>query len=300
MELRHLRYFVAVAEELHFTRAAARLHIAQPPLSQQIRHLEQELGCTLFTRTRRRVELTPAGRTFLTEAQHVLAQAERAVRVAQRAGRGEIGHLVIGFMPSADLNILPRALRAWGARFPHVEVELHTLLPDQQLEALRDGRIHVGLLRLPVDNRVGLVVETIQREPLVAVLPKGHRAARRPRVCVAELQADAMILFPRRAAPGYHDLFVNVCRRAGFVPRIAHETESIQTNLGLVAAGLGVTLMPASIRSLRRTGVVYRSLAPPVPYVEMAVAYGRDHRSTILPAFLRVLREVGPARPTRR
>jgi DNA-binding transcriptional LysR family regulator len=299
MELRHLRYFVAVAEELHFTRAATRLHIAQPPLSHQIRRLEQELGLALFNRTRRRVELTPAGRTFFAEAQHVLAQAERAVRVAQRAGRGEVGQLVIGFVPSADLGILPRALRLWSARFPHVEVELQPLLPDQQLEALRDGRIHVGLLRLPVDGR-GLVVESIQREPLVAVLPKGHRAARRPRVRVADLQADSMILFPRRIAPGYHDLFVNACRRAGFVPRVAHETESIQTNLGLVAAGLGVTLMPASIRNLRRAGVVYRPLAPPVPHVEMAVAYARDHRSTLVPAFVGVVRDAGPGRATRR
>jgi DNA-binding transcriptional LysR family regulator len=298
MELRHLRYFLAVAEELHFGRAAARLHIAQPPLSQQIRRLEQELGVALFDRDRRRVELTPAGRAFLAETRQVLAQAERAVRTAQRAGRGEIGRLAIGFVPSADLDVLPGALRVWGARFPEVEVELHAMLPDEQVQALRDRRLDVGLVRLPVDAGE-LAVESIQREPLVAVLPAGHLLAARGRVALAGLRGDPMILFPRRIAPGYHDLFVDACRRAGFVPRIARETESIQTNLGLVAAGLGVTLMPASIRSLRRTGVVYRPLAPPVPHVEMAVAYGREHRAAALPAFLQVLRRVTRARRPR-
>jgi len=291
VELRHLRYFVAVAEELHFSRAAARLHMAQPPLSQQIRQLEQELGVALFDRTNRRVELTPAGATFLPEAQRVLVQAERAMRTAQRASRGQFGRLVIGFVPSADLDVLPRALRAWGAQFPNVEVELHAFLSEQQVEALRDARIDVGLLRLPVDER-GLVVEVLQREPLVAVLPTGHRLVRRSRVRLAELKNDPMILFPRRVAPGYHDLFVSACRSVGFVPHVAHETESIQTNLGLVAAGLGVTLMPAAIRSIRRAGVVYRPLAPPVPHVEMALAYRRDGRPAILPAFVRVVRAV--------
>jgi DNA-binding transcriptional LysR family regulator len=293
MELRHLRYFVAVAEELHFGRAAARVRIAQPPLSQQIRQLEQELGVTLFNRTKRRVTLTPAGAAFLGEAERVLAQAERAVHTAQRAGRGEIGRLAVAFVPSADLDILPRLLRAWVPRFPHVELELHTMLPDQQTAALRDGRAEVGLLRLPIDD-TGLVVESIRREPLVAVLPARHPLARQARVKVAELRGDAMILFPRHVAPGYRELFDSVCRRAGFVPRVAHETESIQTNLGLVAGGLGVTLMPEPILNLRRAGVVYRPLAPPVPHVELAVAYPRDHRSAILPAFLQVLREVAP------
>ena len=288
MELRHLRYFLAVAEELHFGRAASRLHIAQPPLSQQIRKLERELGVALFDRTKRRVELTPAGRALLDETRDVLARAERAVRTAQRAGRGEIGHLAIGFVPSADLDILPRVLRAWRARFPQVEIELHSLLPAAQVEALHDGRIHVGFVRVPVDE-TGLVVESIQREPLLAALPRGHRLARARRVRLADLASDTMILFPRHIAPGYHDVFINACRCAGFTPRVLHPG-SMQTNLALVAAGLGVTLMPSSIRNLRRSGVAYRALAPPVPHVEMAVAYRRGERSAVLPAFLHVLR----------
>jgi DNA-binding transcriptional LysR family regulator len=290
MELRHLRYFVAVAEELHFGRAAARVRIAQPPLSQQIRQLEQELGVTLFTRANRRVDLTSAGRAFLEEATRVLTQAEQAVRTAQRASRGEIGRLAIGFVPSADLDVLPRVLRVWKARFPYVEIELHSLLPPAQVDALRDDRLQIGFLRLPVDAS-GLVVAPILREPLLAALPRGHRLARSARVRLADLAEETMILFPSHVAPEYHDVFLGACRRAGFTPKVLHPG-SMQTNLGLVSAGLGVALMPASIRNLRRAGVVYRPLAPPVPQVEMAIAYRRDARSTVLAAFLDVLHEV--------
>jgi DNA-binding transcriptional LysR family regulator len=291
VELRHLRYFVAVAEELHFGRAALRLHIAQPPLSHQIRQLEGELGVTLLHRTKRRVELTEAGRVFLAEVYRLFAQVDRAVSTAQHAGRGEIGRLAIGFVPSADLDLLPRVLRVWRERFAHVEVALSALLPEQQVEALHHGRIHVGLLRPPVDER-GLVVEPVQREPLVVALPEHHPLAERARVRLADLRDDSLILFPRRVAPAYHDLLVSVCRRAGFTPRVLHETESLQTNLGCVAAGLGVTLLPASIHNLRRAGVVYRPLAPPVPQVELAVAYVRTDPSPSLAAFLQILRQV--------
>jgi DNA-binding transcriptional LysR family regulator len=291
MELRHLRYFVAVAEELHFGRAAARLHMAQPPLSHQIRQLEQELGVPLFQRTKRRVEITPAGQAFLDEVRRLFAQAERAVNTARRANRGEIGQLGIGFIPSADLDLLPRVLRAWGRRFPQVEIVLHPLMPLGQIEALRQGHIQIGFVRLPLDG-AGLVVETIQREPLVAVLPAGHRLARRARVRLADLRDDAMVMFPRSMAPGYYDLLISACRRAGFTPRVLQEPGSIQTNLGLVSARLGVTLMPASIRNLRRAGVTYRALTPPVPHVEMGVTYRRDERSAVLPAFLQVVRQV--------
>jgi DNA-binding transcriptional LysR family regulator len=290
VELRHLRYFAAVAEELHFGRAAVRVGIAQPPLSQQIRQLEHELGVTLFSRTKRHVELTPAGRAFLEEVRRVFEQTERAVRTAQRAGRGEIGELAIGFVPSADLDILPRVLRVWSARFPHVEIELHALLPAAQVEALRDGRIQIGFVRLPVEEG-DLVVKSIQREPLLVALPQRHRLSRGPCVRLADLAGDTMILFPRDVGAGYYAVWVGACQRAGFTPRVLHPG-SMQTNLGLVSAGLGVALMPASIRKLRREGVVYRALAPPVPHVEMAVMYRPDHQSAALAAFLRVLHEV--------
>jgi len=300
MELRHLRYFVTVAEELHFSRAAARLHMAQPPLSQQIRRLEEEIGVTLFTRTRRRVELTAAGREFLREAQTLLELSHQAVRTAQRASRGEIGRLAIGFVASADLDVLPRVLRVWHRRFPQVEIVLHGLLPAPQIEALREGRIQVGFLRLPVDE-AGVVVERIQREPLVAVLPARHRLAQRARVRLSDLAGEPMVLFPRELAPGYYDLYVGACRQAGFTPRVAHEALGIQTNLGLVAAGLGFTLLPSAIRNLRRSGVVYRPLAPPTPQTDMALAYLREQSSPVLKAFCEIAREVTkPRRAARR
>ena len=295
MELRHLRYFVAVAEELHFSRAAARLHIAQPPLSQQIRRLEGDLGVALFSRTRRRVELTPAGRALLEEARRVLAQADRAARIARRAGTGAIGQLALAFVPSADLDLLPRVLRLWRGRFPDVELDLQVLLPVAQMEALAAGRIQVGLLRLPVAADRAVVVEPIQNEPLVAVLPRRHRLARRSRVRLADLAGETIMMFPRHVAPGYYDVMISAFRDAGFTPSVFHPG-TMQTNLALVSAGLGASLLPSSIRNLRRAGVVYRPLMPPVPRVELAVAYRRDERSAVLPAFLELVRVVASGR----
>jgi DNA-binding transcriptional LysR family regulator len=295
MELRHLRYFVAVAEELHFSRAAARLHIAQPPLSQQIRGLERDLGVALFSRTRRRVDLTPAGRALLEEARRILAQADRAARIARRAGAGAIGQLALAFVPSADLDLLPRVLRLWRGRFPDVELDLQVLLPVAQMEALAAGRIQVGLLRLPVVADRAVVVEPIQSEPLVAVLPRRHRLARRPRVRLADLAGDTIMMFPRHVAPGYYDVMISAFRDAGFTPSVFHPG-TMQTNLALVSAGLGASLLPSSIRNLRRAGVVYRPLMPPVPRVELAVAYRRDERSAVLPAFLELVRIVASGR----
>jgi len=295
MELRHLRYFVAVAEELHFGRAAARLHIAQPPLSRQIRQLEDELGVTLLDRAKRRVQLTQAGRAFLAEARRVLAQTERAVRAAQRTGRGEGGHLAVGFVPCADLDLLPRALGACRERLPRLELELHPLTRCRQIDALRSGRIQVGIVLLPVDES-GLVVEALQREPLVAVLPERHRLARRERVRLLDLREENMVSFPRPVSPSNDHVTLTACRVAGFEPRMSYATDRIETNLAMIAAGLGVGLLPASIRNLKRSGVVYRPLVPPAPHVDVAVAYRREDATPALLAFLDVLREV-TARP---
>ena len=291
MELRHLRYFIAVAEELHFGRAALRLRIAQPPLSQQIRRLEADLGVTLFDRTKRRVELTPAGRAFLPEARRAIAQAERAAMTARQAGRSEVQRLAVGFVPSAGFEILPRVLHAWGARFPEVEIDTRVSYPQQQMEALREDHIQIGFLRPPVDDAV-FEVEVLQREPLVVAVPTSHRLARRSRVRMTDLEAESIVLFPRRLGPGYHDWFVALCRRSGFDQRVLHESASIGMNLGIVSAGLGVMLLPDSIRNLQRVGVVYRPLASPVPHIELVVAHVRDHPSALVPAFLRVVREV--------
>jgi DNA-binding transcriptional LysR family regulator len=290
MELRHLRYFAAVAEELHFGRAARRLHIAAPPLSQQIRNLEAELGVQLLARTKRRVRLTDVGRLFLEEARSTLAQADRAVRIVRRAGNGEIGQLAIGFVPAADLRVLPTVLPRFAKRFPDVQLILHLMNGALQVEALRGNRLHVGLLRLPVDDE-SLVVESILREPFVIALPERHRLTSYRRVPIRALTREPYIFFPRPLAPPLYDLIVSVCRQAGVILNVTHESDNMQTILSLIAAGLGVSLQPASIQHIQRKGVVYRPLRSPLLHAELGVAYKRDSDSAVLRAFLEVLRE---------
>jgi DNA-binding transcriptional LysR family regulator len=291
MELRHLRYFVAVAEDLHFTRAARRLNIAQPPLSEQIRNLETEMGVQLLARTKRSVRLTDAGRLFLEEARRTLTQVEQAVRIAQRAARGEVGALSIGFVPAADLSVLPKVIPAFAKRFPSVHLELHNMTGAGQVDALRDGRIQLGILLQPVDND-SFVVETILREPFVMVLPTGHRLAAHRRVPLRSLAQENYIFFPRQIAPKTYDMLVSFCRAEGVTLRVTQESDHVQTTLGLVAAGLGVSLIPASVRHIQRNGVTYRHLRPPVPWIDMCVAYRRDTQSQAVRNFVAVVREM--------
>src|SRR5262245_1356583 len=291
MELRHLRYFVAVAEELHFRRAAARLNIAQPPLSQQILSLEQELKVKLLFRTKRKVELTHAGRLFLDQARQILLLADRAMQTAQRAARGEIGHLAIGLSPSADLVVLPKILPEFRRRFPAIDLTLHSLAAKDQIVAIHEGRLQVGLVRLPVDDKQ-LAVETVMREPLVAVLPEGHRLAAYQRIPVRAIAVEPHVLYPRRNAPSYYDIVVMLYHQAGLSLRVVQEVDTIQTTLGLVAAGLGVSIQPASVQQLGRAGVVYRPLRGRVPHVEMGVIYRGDDRSETLRSFLSVARSI--------
>jgi DNA-binding transcriptional LysR family regulator len=291
VELRHLRYFVAVAEELHFGRAAQRLHIAQPPLSQQIRRLERDLGVSLLHRTSRRVELTDAGRAFLVEARLTLAQADRATQVASRAARGEVGHLIIGHMASAELNVFPRLLPVFRKRYPAVELTFQLGGASEQFELLRDGEIHAGFLRLPASDRA-LTVRRIVREPLVAVLPERHPLARRRSLPLRALRGERLILFPRSHAPGYYDALVAICRQAGLEPTIVQETRRLHTALSLVATGRGVSLMPKCVGRLGRRGVVCRALGSPVPDTEMGIAYNPANPSRLLRAFVAVVDEV--------
>src|SRR5829696_8369374 len=230
MELRHLRYFVVVAEELHFGRAAERLHIAQPPLSRQIRDLERELGTPLFERVPRGVELTAAGRAFLPEARLTLAQAERAQRTAQRAARGESGRLRVGFVEAATYSgILPEVLGFFRMHLPNIGLSLFEMDALQQAEALHDGRIDLGILHsAPADAERWLRAEPVYADPLVAAVPDTHRVApnaspRRRRIALDELAADPFVLFPRPTAPVLYDDVIARCRAAGFSPRVAQE-----------------------------------------------------------------------------
>ncbi len=286
MELRQLRYFVAVADKLHFTRAAAGLGIAQPPLSQQVRRLEHDLGVRLFDRTNRRVQLTEVGRAFLTEAKLTLAQADRAVDVARRARKPQAGRIVIGAQGAADVSVFPRLLPRFLKRYPGVDVMLQTPLPPlEQVAMLRDGRIDVGFVRLPV-RAPALVVVPILSEALVAALPVRHPLARRRTVTLRELAASTFVMFRRPFAPGNYDIIMGVWRAAGLKPKVLEEAMRIQTILSLIAMRRGVSLVPASARGLGRQGVVFRPVRPPLPKVGLGVAYRRSDTSPIVNAFL--------------
>jgi DNA-binding transcriptional LysR family regulator len=294
MELRHLRAFVAVAEELHFGRAARRLGVAQPPLSQLIRRLERDLGVALFTRTNRRVALTEAGAVLLPEARRIARDAEAAVDLVRRAQRGEVGRLTLGFVGSATDAVLPAILRAYRAECPEVMLDLRQLTSTEQAAALRAGALTAGLLRPPLDptHAAALAGETLLREPLVVALPHDHRLAGRGRVALKDLAGEPWILYPRERQPATYDQILAACRRAGFAPRVVQEAVEMQTIAGLVAAGLGVSLVPASVAGLRPAGVVYRPLPYPAPFVELTIAWRRDDDSALLAGFLATVRRV--------
>lgn len=301
MELRHLRYFVAVGEALHFGRAAERLRIAQPPLSQQIRRLEEELGVRLLHRTSRHVDLTDAGRLFLVEARRTLAQADRAARIAMRAHRGEVGQLAIGYMASAELSVFPKMLPAFRRRHPGVHIVLQILSPQEQFQRLRAGRLQVGFVRLPVTDRT-LSVLPVFREPLVAVLPEDHALAVQRTVALRALRDEALVLFPRQHAPGYYDFLMRIWRQSGLAPKLVHESEKLQTIVSLVAMGRGISLMPKCVANLARKGVVCRALRPRAPDTELGLVYDPTNRSNLVQAFVSLakailLRSGSPPRP---
>ncbi|HCF5881505.1 TPA: LysR family transcriptional regulator [Pseudomonas aeruginosa] len=265
MELRHLRYFIAVAEELHFGRAAERLGISQPPLSQQIQALEEEVGARLFERTNRRVELTDAGRLFLDESRQVLAQVDKAVLLARRAHLGELGELKIGFTSSAPFtSTIPSSIHAFRKAYPDVHLDLQEMSSRQVLKALLEESLQVGVIRpLALPDAVHWV--ELFREPLVAVLRADHplAAGSEDGLAIAALAEEPFVFFPRSYGTGLYDQVIALTRQAGFSPRIAQEASEAMTIIGLVSAGLGVSILPASFRRTRVDGVVYRTLSDP-------------------------------------
>ncbi len=291
MELRHLRYFVAVAEELHFGRAAARLGISQPPLSQQIRQLERELGFELFQRTRRRVRLTEAGAVYLEEARGILSRVGQAGAAARRVARGEAGALAVGFVASATYGLLPTLFRRFRERNPEVALALNEMSTADQVAALRSGRIQLGFARRPVGDEALAAVPLLD-EPLRVALPRAHRLASRRSVPLRDLAAEPFVLFPRAPRPGWMDFVAGVCRQAGFQPEVTQETLELSTTVALVAAGIGVTLVPASAEALQLAGVVYRPLAPPAPRTRLLALYRPDDQAPAVARFLEVAREV--------
>lgn len=291
MELRHLRSFIVVAEELHFSRAALRLGISQPPLSQQIRLLERELGVELFRRSASGVTLSDAGHVLRRSAQRILEDAEGMQQLATRIRAGHVGVLRVGFVGSALYGPLPGLIRATRARLPDVTVTLEEIETGDQIQALLNHHIDVGVLRPPVQAH-GLSHRHVFEEPLVAVLPDDHPLASRPHIDVGDLRDDEFVLFPRQLGVGLWDLVVSSCKAAGFQPQIVREVEHIHTMVGLVASGVGVTLVPASVHRLRVPKAAYLPLEPATGNTVLSIAWNSDDDSPHLHRFLEVALDV--------
>jgi DNA-binding transcriptional LysR family regulator len=278
MELRHLRYFVAVAEELHFTRAADRLNMSQPPLSQRIMELERELQVTLFERTRRRVELTAVGGHFLDCAREVLARLDAGVEAVRQIARNETGHLVIGWEPLVELGSIPRLIQGLRQQYPAIRVEVRTLVSTDLLRALRDGRIDAAFVS-PPESQDDLTVHVLEREPLLAVLPDGHRLANRAAIPASELAVECHVRLAPHVAPALARCVAALWTRERVEPVTELEVDTPLSMLRLVGRGTGVALIPASAIVIGIPGCVYRPLAGQVCNVETGLVVARGETS---------------------
>jgi len=294
IELRQLRYFVAVAEESHFGRAAMRLHMTQPPLSQTIQSLEAILGTPLFARTKRSVALTPAGMALLPEARRILQQAGALPDLVHRATSGESGLLSLSFVSTADYSVLPPLLREFRERYPQVQIDLREATTDVQLEDLMQGRIDAGLLIPPLHDKAKAELDymTVLSEPLILAAPQGLKALRgKTAVTLKAVEDMPLIIFPRRIAPAFHDAILGCFGAVGLTPRIGQEAIQMQTIVGLVSAGMGIALVPQSVSNLKRPGVEYKPLSSKAVAFETGLAWRRDNASPVLRTFLELLRK---------
>jgi DNA-binding transcriptional LysR family regulator len=291
MELRHLRYAVAVAEELHFGRAAARLNISQPPLSQQIKQLEEELGIQLFRRTKRQVQLTEPGALFVADARIALAQAAYAATIGDRVKQGVRGRLTIGMVTPADSIVFQRILRRFGSAHPEIRIVLRSMTTADQLDALRDGRLQLGFTSSPIEDK-SLDFLTVLRQPLAVAMPEGHRLAKRRRVSWRALALEPHILFPRHVSPGHYDLIAAACLARGVALNVVHEVDNTYTAFAMVAAGLGVSIVPAFAREALRSGILIQDLEPPVPFVELRLAYRAGARPHVIDLFVTTVKNI--------
>lgn len=295
LELRHLRTFLAVASELHFGRAARTLHISQPALSQQVGLLERDLGTQLFVRTSRQVELTPAGRILAEDAPRVLLEVDRARLRVSEAARGASGLLVIGSVNTALAGITPRIMRAVRATTPGLRLELYHMDTVAQLAALADRRIDIGVVREATASRA-VAMEPLVSEPLLAVVPEGHPLAGEEAIDPVALADEPFVLWPRVLGPDFFDIIIAYCRRVGFNPRIVAEGDDVETQLGLVASGLGISLQPGYYAGLRRVGVAFVPLQGAVPQVALQMAWRRGDPSAAVTRVLGIARRVAAAR----
>ncbi len=288
MELRHLRYFVAVAEELHFTRAAERLHIGQPPLSQSIQVLEADVGARLLERTRRSVRLTAAGALFLADAHKILALAEQACDTARRAERGEAGELRIGFTYSTPLTpLFAEVINRYRQEYPLVTLTLHEMATLRQLDALGQRTLDLGFIRPPeVTVPAGIELTTLREDPLMVVLPAWHALAAKSEIAIRELAELPFVMYPPGGGTGIYPQIFRLCRDAGFVPKIGQTAGEASTIIGLVAAGSGVTVLPSSFDRIRMDGVCYRPLLDPEATTKLLLARRGSEHAPLVEAFV--------------
>jgi DNA-binding transcriptional LysR family regulator len=298
MDLRHLRYFVAVAEESHFGRAAKRLHVSQPPVSLAIREMETELGLLLFERTSRRTVLTPIGQELLRDARAVLARMDAMHEHALRAASGQIGSIALGFISLANYSFLPDTYQRFHEAFPGIKISLSESTSDVILAELEKGTLDVGYVFAPVASPV-LAYRPLLRERLIVALPASHPLAERDRIPMKSLADENFLIFPRQYSPLVFDTIVGFCAQHGFSPRIAQEARQMQTIVSLVSGGAGVALVPDCLRHLQRDGVVYRPLAGAVPNIETGIAWRKLDDSRIVAEFLEHLPRAGKAETAR-
>lgn len=293
IELRHLRYFIAVAEELNFGRAAQKLQITQPSLSRQIQKLEQELGVILFERSPLKIQLTKVGELFFWEAQQILIKVEQGILVAQRANRGEIGQLKIGFQGSAVYDIISNSIKAFRASYPDVDIIIEPMGTKEQISAIENNHLDLGFVIPPIKSSK-LIVETIFQEPVVVVLPENHPLANETEITIAALANEPLILASRDRGCGLFEQISNLYYQAGLRPNIIYAAKEMQVMLGFVAAGMGISLLPAYVQNLQRLGVIYRTLEPNSPIVELAIAWKQNNHQPILQAFLKIVKQFLP------
>lgn len=287
MELRHLRYFVAVAEELSVRRAAARLHVSQPPLTRQIRDLEDEIKVKLFERSQHGVQLTGAGRVFLNEARGILEHSERAVRSAQEARLGDGGRLRVAVPPMAMDRVLCRVLRQLRRRYPNMALQIQETHTPHQFRALLERSVDLTYCNFR-SNDAKLIFKPVRRAAMCVVLPPGHDLARQRRVPLRDL-ADERLIAPTRHATTYYEWYISLCRNAGFEPKIVQEADSTQSLLSMASAGIGVALVPETLRICQSAGdIEIRDLFPDTPYLTFYLAWRRDDPSPALKTFLEI------------
>ncbi|MCG8546115.1 MAG: LysR substrate-binding domain-containing protein [Alphaproteobacteria bacterium] len=295
-DFRQLQRFIAVAEERNFRRAAALLHVSQPPLSESIRKLEEELGTPLFERTRRRVALTKAGEIFLSRARLLLAQLDETVAMTQAVAKGQSGQLTIGFFPTATYDLLPRILRQYRERYPQVGLRFAELRTPEQPDALLQKRIDIGLFLVPTLAKQGIAQETVTRERLFVALPQDHPLAQRKSVGLRALRHEPFIFIPSRRGTGLHARVYAACQQEGFTPNVIEEVEHLYTMISLVAAGMGVTVVAESLQRFQPPGVVFRKLTDKsdLLYLEFGLAWREDDGSAAVTGFRDIARQMSP------